>query len=793
LTQVADRRVHVREDGFGRSSKEPRSFAEFADADAIVLLGNPGSGKSTLFDSAGGSNAKTIRAFLLEPAPPVAGSLFLDGLDEYRKVIGSNAAVDRLAQALITLGKPKFRLSCRSADWFSALDQDVIAAASPSRRVIVLDLLPLDEAEIRSIVAAQVSNSDQLIAEAKSFGIANMLGNPQTLDLMVRAWKSGKRPRNKFEAYHYGVENLLAEPNAAHQPRGAAVVATKELRRAAGAACAAFLLAHADVLSRIDVVAHDDDVVAISSVPYEPMAHVDLAFGRRVFTSATSDLFQPVHRTIAEFLAAEFLTDRIRNGLPVSRALALMCAPDGAPISVLRGLFAWLMCHLGAEAESLVVRDPYGVATYGDGARLPPAVQIAIWSALTKAPDPWFLASEDERGAFNGLSNKSTRPALLSILTDPNASSHLVVACLEAIAASSENLGLDAEIAAHVFAATDNTWLRSTALRALLRHGGPAMAERAEHRLAASTNDQSAPSLRIALLRETTRPADLNTRVISILHQFKASREEHNVIGILHPLRNLIRSEDLDALLDAAVQLLPKHGRRPVELEHLFKGWLIERLTVPMPIDPSRLLAWLRSIKPDQSDGDVDAAFVARFRSEPNLFGALFETQLSIMLRQRQPARCSAACAPISRNAFLIISGPVRPMHSCLPELPQSLPLQLQPVISGNRFGGFPRPDTRWPKPMLFQHFSTHDPNLLPPHQVGTCISWKPTSWRSANAKLPSASRRRRHAPTTSSALHLTWLRLHLAMLSALCAGPCSTTGGTMPMLLSPWMRGSSS
>lgn len=637
MNKIADRRVLVRDDGFGQPSKEPRSFAGFADADAIVLLGNPGSGKSTLFGMAGGTDAKTVRTFLLAPAPPVAGPLFIDGLDEYRKVVGSDAASDRLAQALIALGKPKFRLSCRAADWFSALDQEVISAASSSGRVIVLDLLPLDNAEIRTIIASQLTNADQLIAEAMSFGIADMLGNPQTLDLMVRAWKSGKHPRSKFEAYQYGVENLLVETNAVHQARGGAVVAAKDLRRAAGAACAALLLADAEILSRVDAAPYDDEVVAISSVPYEPMAHVDLALARRVFSSAQTDLFHPVHRTIAEFLAAEFLADRIHNGLPVTRVLALMCAPDGAPVSTLRGLFAWLMCHLGADAEPHVVRDPYAVATYGDGACLPPAVQNAIWSALAKALDPWFLSSEEERGAFNGLANKSTRPALFSILADPDASSHLIVACLEAIAAAADNPGLDTEIAAHAFTSSDNTWLRSAALRALLRHGSPADANGYEQRLAARTDDVSAPSLRITLLRETPRPSDFVARVISILHHYRSSQEEHSVVGTLYPLRDLVRPGDLDALLDAAGQLLPEHGRSPVEIEHLFKDWLIDRLASPAALDPLRLFAWLRSIKPHQSDGDVDAVLTARFRSEPRLFDVLFDAGI----QQAAPATTS--------------------------------------------------------------------------------------------------------------------------------------------------------
>ena len=45
----------------------------------------------------------------------------------------------------------------------------------------ILKSFQLNESEIRSIVTAEVDNSDQLIAEASSFGIAHLLGNPQTL------------------------------------------------------------------------------------------------------------------------------------------------------------------------------------------------------------------------------------------------------------------------------------------------------------------------------------------------------------------------------------------------------------------------------------------------------------------------------------------------------------------------------------------------------------------------------------------------------------------------------------
>jgi len=43
------RRLRVRHDGTGKSREEHGTFAEFARADAIVLLGDPGMGKTTFF------------------------------------------------------------------------------------------------------------------------------------------------------------------------------------------------------------------------------------------------------------------------------------------------------------------------------------------------------------------------------------------------------------------------------------------------------------------------------------------------------------------------------------------------------------------------------------------------------------------------------------------------------------------------------------------------------------------------------------------------------------------------
>ena len=146
------RRLRVRDDGTGKGREIDGTFAEFETEDAIILLGDPGMGKTTLFRDAAKPNYTTVRNFLIDPHPAAGEALFLDALDEYRTIASGQDASAEVAKALCSLKKPKFRLSCRAADWFGSPDQEVLRVASASGRVVVLELWPLSHDEILAAV-----------------------------------------------------------------------------------------------------------------------------------------------------------------------------------------------------------------------------------------------------------------------------------------------------------------------------------------------------------------------------------------------------------------------------------------------------------------------------------------------------------------------------------------------------------------------------------------------------------------------------------------------------------------
>jgi predicted NACHT family NTPase len=115
-----------------RKDAAPRPFSDFSDEANIVLLGDPGAGKTHLFrETAANEQGRliTVRAFLSTPAPMVRGPvLFIDGLDEKRSGRGDRDTVDAVVGKLFEVTPPKVRISCRVADWLGESD---LAALAP--------------------------------------------------------------------------------------------------------------------------------------------------------------------------------------------------------------------------------------------------------------------------------------------------------------------------------------------------------------------------------------------------------------------------------------------------------------------------------------------------------------------------------------------------------------------------------------------------------------------------------------------------------------------------------------
>ena len=358
--------------------RDSRPLASYRDVPAYVLLGDPGAGKTTAFRTeceALGAEALSITArdfttFDPDDHPEWGGkTLFIDGLDEIRVgAVGARTPFDEIRARLDKLGRPRFRLSCRHADWLGRNDRRHLVSVSPQdSQVTVLGLDPLSETQVAQIVDARtrIDDVNEFILKAHETGIADLLENPQTLLLLADVMaREGAWPTSRLDLFDKACALTIEETNeehsiALHRPP------TPELLDAAGRLCAVLLVSGAVGYVRGQRHACDD-YLKPEQCEYPSRDLLERALATKLFMAEHEGHFIPVHRHIAEFLGAKYLAALIENGLPPGRAIALLTGYDGGVVTNLRGLTAWLAALCESMRPELIDRDPIGVATYGD-------------------------------------------------------------------------------------------------------------------------------------------------------------------------------------------------------------------------------------------------------------------------------------------------------------------------------------------------------------------------------------------------------------------------------------------
>ena len=469
-----------------RSKRTLLPFAEFRDADAYVLLGPPGAGKTEVFKQEAACSKAcyvTARDFIelaVDRHPEWHNTtLFIDGLDEKRA--GSpdgRQALEGIRKKIEQLNRPRFRLSCREADWFGANDRDRLQAVSRNKKVTVLRLDRLTEADIRKILRdnLKVDDPEKFVREVHQKRLETLLANPQNLSMLVKAVAGGDWPETRLQMFEMACRTLFREHNQEHQLAKPDNVAISDLLEAAGRLCAVQLLIGCAGYA-LPGTESDHECLGLEQISGEDQKVLRHVLGTKLFTAPSEGRATPVHRQVAEFLAGRYLAGLIESGLPVRRILALMTGDDGGVVSEMRGLSAWLASHSKTSRLEIIERDPIGTVLYGDARDFSIDEKRGLIKNLERGArinQNLFEALAKMDSRFGDLATPDMEPVFREALTSPTRNEihqGLVVCLVEALRHGPVIPELTDVVLSVV---KDDSWkrgIRYRALETILHHG----------------------------------------------------------------------------------------------------------------------------------------------------------------------------------------------------------------------------------------------------------------------------------------------------------------------------------
>jgi predicted NACHT family NTPase len=586
----------------GNANRRP--FVDFTSRASIVLLGDPGAGKTHLFREAAaaeGARYFTVRTFLNLPAMQLRRNvLYIDGLDERRSGRRDRDTLDVLTQKLFEVSPPKVRISCRVADWLGESDLATLRSYfEQSGETAVVLLEGLTREDQRAVLISHGAASDMaadFLNEAELRGLDDLLANPQNLLMLWRAVRAGAWPRTRAELFRISTNLMLQESDRDRARTGAGAYSADELLPVAGAICAVRLISDVYGVSLTDREG-DDDVPGYRSLSLFTPELVSAALTRRVFVSTSdSETVDYGHRTTAEYLAAAFLAAQIRGGLPFRRLISLV-AIDGHPAAELRGLHAWLAIHLPEHAEQMIEADPYGVLTYGDAASLSTSACAHLIRALGRLSreNPWFRSENRQSPALGALARRDVISELRTVLRDREAGFGIRSVVIDALWLGTPLTEMTSDLAEVLSRMELSYSERVHALMALLRMGENGRAAVLEAFRTGLGTDTDGIRLRANAIEHLYGAPFDATDVVQLLDD-ALQMEDAPVTGLFWTLAERLPVQGLASILDYLQ--VPKHeggyDRRRSEVGLFYSRALARAWRAADPDEATRMLSWLQ-------------------------------------------------------------------------------------------------------------------------------------------------------------------------------------------------------
>lgn len=406
---------------------------------SIALLGEPGLGKSKTLRMIGNELGVTpVRASTLShsstPASMVEnGVILVDGIDE----LASRQDGDTLGRVFARLresGASRFIVACRSREW-TAFAARGVEWANP----LTCRLHPLERAEALELLRIECSTvePEKVLDHLDKAGLAELYQNPLTLSLIGSVADKGTGlPGTRGELFDLATAQLVVEHDPQRAPSALAALDLESALDAAGAAMASILLAGLEVIADTGAVPSTQYELALGDIVKLPLASdISTVLSSKLFVSIGVGKTAPLHRVIAEFLGARWLSKACRTKR-VRRRLHEALTPSGNVPASLRGLHAWLVYHDDRFAKTAIDTDAYGLIRHGDVSLLSDETGRYLLESLVALGEKseWFRASDWGSAPLGGLMRTSLADSVRELICSESTPFHTRSLIIESLA-----------------------------------------------------------------------------------------------------------------------------------------------------------------------------------------------------------------------------------------------------------------------------------------------------------------------------------------------------------------------
>ncbi|MFQ2587783.1 NACHT domain-containing protein [Aeromonas caviae] len=591
----------------------------------VVVLAEPGGGKTELMESLArqlGTKAVTATRFRHMGAEVENSPLVIDAFDELAKIdqSGIHLVLANACKAKAT----RVIISSRSSEWSNADTQ--LFGEFFGEQPLVVRLCEFDESDQQAIFLHHYPEENFIAfrSEVIRFELEPLLPNPLFLQLFAGAYiESDRHFIDKRSIFSTAVERLAKEANS--RVRSAAHTLTSQQKiELAAEVFAKLLLSGAEGVSTQEAMA--DRIYPTLASLLHPIASRNDILATQLFKPGERvDLHRPVHKIVAEYCAAHYLTQRIAD--PTKPLMLASCfaviAPNNTVRDELRGLLGW-MAALGDQAiqEEAIRIDPYAVLANGDPSQLLPGSKRMLLAQLRKfaAQDPYFRRGDYwRRFSIAGFFTQDVADELKPLLATGD-EGHLRDLILELLAGSSAIDSLQDELHQLALASQESAHTRILATRCLLKiTGRDHYADLASLIIEASeVSLEIAAEIIIALGYQTFERQYLSDFLLVCATLYPGHDVRERTIGGRYFIKKFIAKIDLGStewLLDDLTRDLACHcGKKCYECDcrngiSKIAGALLDHYfdTAQAPFDPVKVWRWTQGLnfhkskRPDES------------------------------------------------------------------------------------------------------------------------------------------------------------------------------------------------